>query len=181
MTTAPSGAPLNIANGVREFARATPDAVAVIDGDRRLTYRQLHERAARLAQSLTGRGLTAGARVAVCLGNRLEHPEIACGIAMAGMTMVPLNPRYTAAEATFILEHSESAAVIADAALAAVVAPAVAAGALIALAVGDAEASSPTTRRSPPRPPWTRRYPSTRRRPSVSPTPRAPPAHRRAS
>ncbi|MGA3487445.1 class I adenylate-forming enzyme family protein [Micromonosporaceae bacterium DT55] len=139
MTTAPSGAPLNIANGVREFARATPDAVAVIDGDRRLTYRQLHERAARLAQSLTGRGLTAGSRVAVCLGNRLEHPEIACGIAMAGMTMVPLNPRYTAAEATFILEHSESAAVIADAALAAVVAPAVAAGALIALAVGDAD------------------------------------------
>ena len=139
MTTAPSGAPLNIANGVREFARATPDAIAVIDGDRRLTYRELHARAARLAQSLAARGLTVGARVAVCLGNRLEHPEIACGIAMAGMTMVPLNPRYTPTEASFILAHSEAAAVITDAALAPVVAPAVAERALIALAVGQAE------------------------------------------
>ena len=32
------GAPLNIANGVREFARATPQTTAVIDGDRSLTY-----------------------------------------------------------------------------------------------------------------------------------------------
>lgn len=109
------GAPLNIANGVREFARATPQTTAVIDGDRSLTYRELHERAARLANALRDRGLEAGSHVAVCLGNRLEHPEVACGIAMAGLVMVPLNPRYTAAEAAFILEHSEARAVIVEA------------------------------------------------------------------
>ena len=43
----------------------------------------------------------------------LEYPEVACGIAMAGLVMVPLNPRYTAAEADYILEHSEARAVIA--------------------------------------------------------------------
>jgi len=137
MSLAPGGAPLNIANGVREFVRATPGRLAVIDGDRTLTYAQLGERAARVANMLLGLGLGDGAHVAVGLGNRLEHPEIACGIAMAGMTMVPVNPRYTAAEAEFILEHSEARAVIAADDLVDVVGPAVRAGGLPLVVVGQ--------------------------------------------
>ncbi len=114
MPLAATGAPLNIANGIREFARATPDAVAVIDGDRRITYRELADRAARCAHALLSLGLKTGDRVGICLGNRLEFPEVAAGIAMAGLVMVPLNPRYTPSEARFIIEHSESRAVIAD-------------------------------------------------------------------
>ena len=33
--------------------------------------------------------------MAVLLGNRLEYPEIAAGLAKAGLVMVPLNPRLT--------------------------------------------------------------------------------------
>jgi long-chain acyl-CoA synthetase len=123
MPVAPVGAPLNIANGVREFARATPSALAVIDGDRRLTFGDLAQRAGRLANALLDRGLPPGSHVAVCLGNRLEYPEIACGIAMAGMIMVPLNPRFTPPEAAFILDHSESSAVLVDHALLGIVQP----------------------------------------------------------
>lgn len=114
------GAPLSIAGGVREFARVTPRATAVIDGDRTLSYAALDERANRLACALLARGLATGDRVAVLLGNRLEYPEIAAGIAKAGLVMVPLNPRLTAAEARFILEHSGSRAIVLDDACAAV-------------------------------------------------------------
>lgn len=123
MSIMSGGAPLNIANGVREFARATPQVVAVIDGDRSLTYAELAERAARWGNALIDRGLSDGAAVAVCVGNRLEHPEIACGIAMAGLVMVPLNPRYTAHEAGFILQHSEARAVVVEESLVDIVAP----------------------------------------------------------
>ena len=99
MPTLPGGAPMSIAGGVREFARATPRAVAVIDGDRTLTFAALDERASRLGQLLLGAGLPPGDRVAVLLGNRLEYLEVAAGIAKAGLVMVPLNPRLTPAEA----------------------------------------------------------------------------------
>ncbi|ABL83593.1 MULTISPECIES: AMP-binding protein [unclassified Nocardioides] len=126
MPISPGGAQLNIANGVREFARGTPRQPAVIDGERMLTYAQLGDRAARLANALVARGVRPGEHVAVCVGNRLEHPEIACGIAMAGLVIVPLNPRYTEPEARYIIEHSGARAVITEAHLASVVTPAAA-------------------------------------------------------
>ena len=86
------GAPLNIAGGIREFAIASPRATAVVDGDRTLTFAALDERASRLGNRLLAGGLAPGERVAVLLGNRLEYPEIAAGIAKSGLVMVPLNP-----------------------------------------------------------------------------------------
>ena len=118
MTIVPGGAGLNIAGGIREFAVASPDRVAVVDGDRSLTYAALDERASRLATALLGAGLRPGDHVAVLLGNRLEYPEVAAGLAKAGMPMVPLNPRLSASEARYILEHSESRALLLDDALA---------------------------------------------------------------
>lgn len=112
---------MSIAGGVREFAVSSPDAIAVVDGDRRLTYRGLDDRSSRLANVLLEAGLRPGERVAVLLGNRMEYPEIACGVAKAGLVMVPLNPRLTATEAAYILGHSGSKALIMDEALAALV------------------------------------------------------------
>lgn len=120
MAIAVGGAPMTIAGGIREFARATPTATAVIDGDRRLTFGALDERASRLANHLIGQGLTTGERVAVLLGNRMEYPEVAAAIAKAGLVMVPLNPRLTPAESAYILAHSGARAMVLDAALAAV-------------------------------------------------------------
>ncbi|MGH8961623.1 MAG: class I adenylate-forming enzyme family protein [Jatrophihabitantaceae bacterium] len=108
------GAPLTIVDGIRVFAAAQPDAPAVIDGTSVLTYRQLDLRASRLANALLGSGLSAGDTVAVLLGNRSEYCEIAAGIAKAGLVMVPLNPRMTAPEIDYIVEHSESRAMILD-------------------------------------------------------------------
>ncbi len=117
MTLRPGGAPLHIANGVREFARSSPRATAVIDGDRRLTYAGLDERSNRVAQALLAAGAVPGRPVAVVLGNRLEYFEVAAGLAKAAMPMVPVNPRSTAHETAFVLEHSGAQAVVLDEAL----------------------------------------------------------------
>jgi len=108
------GAPLNMANGVREFAKASPTTVAVIDGDRQITYGELGDRAARVAQGLLGSGLKPGSRVAVHMGNRLEYFEIAAGIAMAGMTMIPLNTRSVDREVEYIFDKSNVQALLLD-------------------------------------------------------------------
>lgn len=117
MSLTAGGAALSIAHGIREFDRAAPLQIAVVDGSRRLTYADLAERARRLANTLLRFDLERGDRVAVLMGNRGEYPEVACGIAMAGLVMVPLNPRLTAAETDFIIAHSGSRAIIFDSAL----------------------------------------------------------------
>jgi acyl-CoA synthetase (AMP-forming)/AMP-acid ligase II len=136
--TRSNGAELNIANGIREFAVATPGVKAVVDGDRSLTYAALHERSSRLAQGLLGLDLETGDRVSVLLGNRLEYCEIACGLAKAGLVSVPVNPRLTAPEIAFILQHSGSRAVILDEALREVAEPGIAAAGIErVVGVGD--------------------------------------------
>lgn len=81
MSIAHGGAPMNIADGIRGFAAATPNATAVIDGARSLTFAALDERASRVANALLAAGVRSGEHVGVLLGNRLEYPEIACGLA----------------------------------------------------------------------------------------------------
>jgi acyl-CoA synthetase (AMP-forming)/AMP-acid ligase II len=118
-----NGANLNIANGIRDFAVGSAQAVAVVDGDRTLNYATLNERASRLGNALVADGLRPDDRVAVVLGNRLEYPEVAAGLGKVGMASVPVNPRLTAPEMTFILQHSGASAVILDDALAGQVGP----------------------------------------------------------
>jgi len=140
MTIRPGGAPLNIANGIREFAIATPGATAVVDGDRRLTYGALDERARRFGNALLGAGLRPGDRIAVVCGNRLEYPEIAAGIARVGMQMVPINPRLVTGEADYIVQHSESRAIVLDDSLSEMMAPVVSAHpAKLVLSIGGTQ------------------------------------------
>ena len=114
MAILPRGADLHIANGIREFAIATPHAVAVIDGDREQTFAALDDRSSRVANVLLESGLRPGDHVAFLSGNRLEWCEIAAGITKAGMVMIPINPRSAAPEIEFIVGHSDSKAMILD-------------------------------------------------------------------
>ena len=118
MAILPRGADLHIANGIREFAIATPTATAVIDGDRTQTYAELDDRSNRVANVLLGAGLRPGDHVGFLSGNRLEYCEVAAGIAKAGMVMIPLNPRSAAPEIDFIFDHSDARALILDDSLA---------------------------------------------------------------
>ena len=125
MAIQPKGASLNIANGIREFAVSMPSNLAVVDGDRSLTYAALNDRSNRLGNAMLETGLAPGDRVGVVLGNRLEYPEVAAGLAKAGLTMVPINPRLAPAEAEYILGHSAVKALVLDDGRAEIAAPAV--------------------------------------------------------
>ena len=105
---------LSIASGIREFARSTPRAVAVVDGSRELSFAEVADRSRRLATCLLAGGLVPGDRVAFLSWNRSEYVEVAAGLSMAGLVLVPLNPRGVAAEHRFVLEHSGARALIVD-------------------------------------------------------------------
>ena len=111
---ATGGASLNIANGIREFGHSTPAETAVICRDRTLTFAQLDERSSRLANALLTAGLRPGERVAVLLSNRLEYPEVLCGISKAGLVVVPVNTRLAAREIGYILGHSSAVGLITE-------------------------------------------------------------------
>ena len=56
---------MNMADGVRQFAASTPNALALDDGARTLTFAALADRAARVANLLLASGVRSGDRVAV--------------------------------------------------------------------------------------------------------------------
>ncbi len=114
-----SGAPLNMAAGIREFGRSRSGALAVRDGDRSLTFAALDARSSRLASGLLASGLRPGQPVAVLSANRMEFFEIGAALAKAGLPMVPLNSRNKESENRYIIEHSEAQALILDDELAA--------------------------------------------------------------
>lgn len=84
-----------------------PDRVAVICGDRRLTFGELAERAKRLANALLAEGLTKGQRVALYLPNSAELVEAMAGVMLAGGLMVPISTRLATPEVAFIFEDCE--------------------------------------------------------------------------
>jgi len=75
-------------------ARRTPDASAVEIGDGRLTYRELAERAHRLAHVLRGLGARLDAPVGICLERSLALPVAVLAVLEAGGACVPLDPSY---------------------------------------------------------------------------------------
>ncbi|MCE0762000.1 AMP-binding protein [Pseudonocardia kujensis] len=102
-----------VGHAVADWARATPRRAALAEtGGRIRTYAELSYRANRLAQGLLARGLDPGDRVAVWLGNRIEYIETYLACARAGLVVVPVNIRFTAEEARFVLEDSGARALV---------------------------------------------------------------------
>ena len=113
-------------NPVDLLARAAyvyPDKVAVVHGDRRLTYGELGERAWRLANALRATGLRKGDRVATLTANSPAMLEAHFAVPAAGGILVTVNTRLSSAEIGYILEHSGSRYLLLDAELEELVEP----------------------------------------------------------
>ena len=82
------------------------DIEAVIDGDRRITYRQFVADFKRVTAALATSGIERGERVAIWAPNRYEWVVAAFGILGAGAAVVPVNTRFKANEVHYILERS---------------------------------------------------------------------------
>jgi amino acid adenylation domain-containing protein/non-ribosomal peptide synthase protein (TIGR01720 family) len=74
--------------------RRSPDAVAVVFGDRSLTYAQLEARANQVGHALRSAGAGRNTLVGVCLERSLEMVIALYGILKAGAAYVPIDPSY---------------------------------------------------------------------------------------
>nr|ATU31794.1 NRPS [Streptomyces sp. KCB13F003] len=97
-----------------EQAARTPDAVALLHGDTRVTYAELDARTDRLARHLATRGVRPGDRVAVCLERGPELIGALLGILKAGAAYVPLDPKYPAARRQFMAADSDVTLLVTD-------------------------------------------------------------------
>ncbi len=95
-------------------ARLTPDRIALVVGDLRLSYRELDRRASRLARLLTTCGARPESLVAVCLPRTAELVTSLLAVLKSGAAYVPLDPAYPAARLELMMEDSNSLALITD-------------------------------------------------------------------
>jgi fatty-acyl-CoA synthase len=84
---------LNPVGFLERAAYIYPEKVAIVDGDRRLRYRELAERSWRLANALRSAGLGKGDRVAALLFNSSAMLEAHFGVPAAGGILVAVNNR----------------------------------------------------------------------------------------
>lgn len=82
----------------RRSVLRNPDAIAVEDGHRSLTYLELSEVAEAFAAGLQDLDPEPGSRVGICAYNSLEHLVAWLGTLLAGKVWVPLYPRNGPAE-----------------------------------------------------------------------------------
>jgi long-chain acyl-CoA synthetase len=95
---------------LRASVEAAPGAEALAEvGGRRVSYAQLWDRAARVAGGLREAGIRPGDRVAIRLPNSIDWVLAFFGGLMAGAIVVPVNVRFTQAEAGYVVGHSGSA------------------------------------------------------------------------
>lgn len=84
----------NIPELFQKQADKKPEAVAVIDGDRHITYRELNQHANRLAHRLIARGVGPEVLVGICMEQSWKAVVGILGILKAGGAYVPLDPNY---------------------------------------------------------------------------------------
>ncbi len=80
--------------------------IAVLDGDRALTYAELDERSDRLAAALIADGIAVGDRVALALEKSLEAVVAIYGILKAGATYVPLDDQAPTRRLAYIVRDA---------------------------------------------------------------------------
>jgi len=85
---------------------ATPEAFALVLKDQRLTYRELNERANKLAHHLRRLGTAPEDLVGVCMERSVEAIVAILGVLKAGCGYLPLNPQQPPDRLSFMLAHA---------------------------------------------------------------------------
>jgi acyl-CoA synthetase (AMP-forming)/AMP-acid ligase II len=101
-----------LTDAVRDHAARRPDAPAVTEDGRTVSYAGLHARSDRLAQALLGQGLRPGARVGCLARPGILSAELLLACAKAGLVATPLNWRLAEPELAAVARDAEFAAVV---------------------------------------------------------------------
>src|SRR6266699_6437953 len=89
-----------------------PEALAIVDGDVRLTYGAWYEKISALVAGFDGLGLRRGDHLVTVLQNRWEAATIHWACQFAGIIITPLNWRSTAEDLDFCLENAQAMALV---------------------------------------------------------------------
>jgi HIP---CoA ligase len=100
--TPPQTVPAALGRAAHHFG----DAEAVVDGNLRWTFAQLHAESRRVAHALAASGIRAGDRVALWSLNSARWMAASFGVYEAGAVLVPVNTRFKGMEAAHVLRRS---------------------------------------------------------------------------
>jgi fatty-acyl-CoA synthase len=107
-------APLTPLSFIARTASIWPRRLAVVHGERRLTWAEVYERSRRLASALAAAGIGRGDTVAAMLPNTPEMVEMHFGVPMSGGVLNTLNTRLDAGAIAFMLRHGEAKVLVTD-------------------------------------------------------------------
>lgn len=91
-----------------EQVESTPDSIAVIFEDQRLTYRELNEKANQVASYLEKVGVGSQGLVAICIDRSLEMIIGIMGILKTGCAYLPIDPYYPEKRIQYILKDADA-------------------------------------------------------------------------
>jgi amino acid adenylation domain-containing protein len=100
-----------------EQVERTPDAIAVVFEGQRLTYREVNQRANKLAHHLREIGVAPEVLVGICIERSMEMVIGILGILKAGGAYVPIDPSYPKDRLTFMLEDTNAPVLITQSSL----------------------------------------------------------------
>lgn len=99
---------------IRITANRLPTNIGIVDGEIRLTWRQVNDRVNAFANALIDTGLQKGERVAILANNCHQYLEIYLALAKAGLVATPLNTWLKHRELQQMLDLSQPAAIVMD-------------------------------------------------------------------
>lgn len=100
---------------IEHQVRQTPDAIAVVFGDQRISYAELNERANRFARRLRALGVGPETVVGSCLERSPEAVVVLLAVLKAGGVYVPFDPRHPAQRLEFMLADAGAEVVVTSA------------------------------------------------------------------
>jgi amino acid adenylation domain-containing protein len=92
---------------VEKQSAATPDALALVEGDSKLSYRELNQRANQLAHYLQTLGVKPNMLVGLCVERSIDMAIGLLGILKAGGAYVSLDPAYPSDRLSFMLQNAQ--------------------------------------------------------------------------
>jgi acyl-CoA synthetase (AMP-forming)/AMP-acid ligase II len=101
-----------IPSAVTASIAAWPDAEAVVEPGRRVTYRDLGDLVSACTRAMMSGGIERGDRVAIWAPNGLGWITAALGAHSAGAALVPVNTRFKGEEAGYVLSASKAATLV---------------------------------------------------------------------
>ena len=105
---------LTLGDLAESLARVHCDGVALVDGERRVTFRQLSTNATKLANGIRARGWESGDRVLWLGLNSARFFEVLFAVAKLGGVLCPANWRQSTSELEFILRDWDPSLVFFD-------------------------------------------------------------------